>query len=380
MPALSSDQARINGAQPRMTELDLERLLMAIATNDRTNAELAVEFRKAPSTIYNLKVKYRDRIDDIRRKMTVDFTDLFIVRKAARLDDIQELRNLAWDQLRALLATNTLIDGRTGEVMAASVDAGQFKVFAELILKANRAVAEETGQLPQRVEGLGEQWTAKVLGVNGKGGIDYPAITQADRRWEAGAPERAAKRAQEKAAREQWHDEDHIRSIMRAGKSRRFATEYVQSERDRKDGFTPAECRQRARERRAAADYAEWVEALEVICEESVTQDLEGNPIRLDAAGLESERARIKEYWFPGDEPAHARVDAFFASWRYPDEDTEESEPVQILRMIVPDTTPTTADEAAEPDREPETSKADTAAEPDQVMQRLHADGWPNVG
>jgi hypothetical protein len=101
LPALSSDQARANGAQPRMSELELQRLLHAIAANDKTNAELAAEFGKAPSTVYNIKVKYRDQIDDIRRKWTVQFEDLWMTRKQGRLDDIQELRDLAWDQLRA---------------------------------------------------------------------------------------------------------------------------------------------------------------------------------------------------------------------------------------------------------------------------------------
>jgi DNA-binding CsgD family transcriptional regulator len=93
LPALSSDQARANGAQPRMSELELQRLLHACAANDKTNAELAAEFGKAPSTVYNIKVKYRDQIEDIRRKWTVQFEDLWMTRKQARLDDIQELRD-----------------------------------------------------------------------------------------------------------------------------------------------------------------------------------------------------------------------------------------------------------------------------------------------
>jgi hypothetical protein len=49
----------------------------------------------AGRVIANLKVKYRDEIAEISRKWTVQFEDLHMTRKQSRLDDIQELRNLA---------------------------------------------------------------------------------------------------------------------------------------------------------------------------------------------------------------------------------------------------------------------------------------------
>lgn len=73
-----------------------------------------------------------------------------------------------------------------------------------------------------------------------------------------------------------------------------------------------------------AADYAEAVANLELICEEAVTEDLEGNPVRLDAVGLEGARSYLKEHGFPGDEAAHVRIDRFFDDWKYPDEETDE--------------------------------------------------------
>lgn len=98
--------------------------------------------------------------------------------------------------------SGSVIDGRTGEVTTGPVDHRKLKALGELAIKAARAVAEETGQLPQRVDGLGQRWTAKVLGLNGKGGIDYPALVQAQALWEAGEPQRAAERALQKAVRE----------------------------------------------------------------------------------------------------------------------------------------------------------------------------------
>jgi hypothetical protein len=197
-----------------MSELDLERLLMAIAANDRTNAELAAEFNRAPSTIYNIKVKHRDRIDDLRRKMSVQFEDLFMTRKQARLHDIQHLRDIAWGQLQALLASNCVIDGRTGEVRAGPVDERKFKVFVELIIKANRNFAEECGQLPQRVEGLDQRFTLPVLGL-GSGSIDYAAAAQRRREREATAPQRAAEEQERREAARERTDA-FVRQLMAA--------------------------------------------------------------------------------------------------------------------------------------------------------------------
>jgi hypothetical protein len=135
LPALSSEQARFNGNQPRMSELELDSFLKDCAIGGFSKAELAKKYDKAPSTIANLKVKHRDRVEDLRRKWTVQFEDLHMTRKQSRLDDIQALRDLAWEQLRALLASNVVINGQTGEVMAGPVDERKFKAYVELILK-----------------------------------------------------------------------------------------------------------------------------------------------------------------------------------------------------------------------------------------------------
>jgi hypothetical protein len=135
----------------------------------------------------------------------VQFEDLTIVRKQARLDDLQDLRNLAWEQLRLLLEMGCVIDGRTGEVRQVPVDPRLFKAAADTIIKILRTVDETTGQLPQRVEGLDERWTRPVLGLGGGRGIDYAALARlaAERKaeWEAAAPEREAAEREREAER-----------------------------------------------------------------------------------------------------------------------------------------------------------------------------------
>jgi hypothetical protein len=143
----------------------------------------------------------------------VQFEDLTIVRKQARLDDLQDPRNIAWEQLRLLLEAGCVIDGRTDEVRRVPVDPRLFKAAADTIIKVLRTVDETTGQLPQRVDGLDPRWTSAVLGVNGNGGIDYPAIAQraVERKaeWEAAAPEREASEAERRereAEFERWRE------------------------------------------------------------------------------------------------------------------------------------------------------------------------------
>ena len=160
----------------------------------------------APGTIANLQTRKKEQIADIRRKRMVQFEDLTIVRKQARLDDLQDLRNLAWEQLRLLLETGCVIDGRTGEVRQVPVDPRLFKAAADTIIKILRTVDETTGQLPQRVEGLDERWTRPVLGLGGGGGIDCAALARlaAERKaeWEAAAPEREAAEREREAERQ----------------------------------------------------------------------------------------------------------------------------------------------------------------------------------
>ena len=170
-------------------------------------AEVALLFPAfAPGTIANLQTRKKEQIADIRRKRMVQFEDLTIVRKQARLDDLQDLRNLAWEQLRLLLETGCVIDGRTGEVRQVPVDPRLFKAAADTIIKILRTVDETTGQLPQRVEGLDERWTRPVLGLGGGGGIDCAALARlaAERKaeWEAAAPEREAAEREREAERQ----------------------------------------------------------------------------------------------------------------------------------------------------------------------------------
>jgi hypothetical protein len=395
---LTSEQASIIAARPRINPVEEEQMVRLFAEG-RTTAEVHLQFPQfAQGTIANLKTRKKEQVNELQRMITVQFEDIPTTRKQARLDGLWNLYRFAVRQLRLLEESSWVIDGETGETREIPVDGRLAKPYADMIFKALRHTAEETGQLPQRVEGLDEKWTPKLLGLDGNSGVDYPALVEAQAQWEAGAPLRAAKRAQEKAARDQWFDEDWVASMVRGGTSRKLAIETVHRYRDRKNGLSPEEVKRRVVERFRAAQYAEDVENLETICEESVTQDLDGNPKHLDAEGLERERVHLKKYWFPDDEAAHARVDCFFDGWRYPDaEDVDEvpvvaasqnDEPVpeekdvdvEVWRVMPP---LKSADEP-EPDPEPEPDQVGPlreafiqaladgrAADPDELVREL---------
>ena len=53
-----------------------------------------------------------------------------------------------------------MIDGRTGEVSIQLINERKVKVFSELILKANRAVAEELGRRTSRRKSYRASWIA----------------------------------------------------------------------------------------------------------------------------------------------------------------------------------------------------------------------------
>jgi hypothetical protein len=358
-----------------MSELEKQRLLRAIAAGGQTNAELAAEFNKAASTIYNLKVQYRDEIDELRRKWTVQFEDLWMARKQARLDDIQELRDIAWRHLRELEAARHLIDGQTGEVTVQLIAERKVKVFGELILKANRGFAEETGQLPNRVEGLDQRWTPQMLGLGNGGGIDYGAIAQRKREWDAAAPEREA------AARER---EAERQAQLESLKGAVLASVGLDGQGTEQWAFERWLVRDEQRLAQGLGPEDEWDEE--------------------DFAELRAELGRL----FPGDESMRARVERFIESATQDrDQDSseveesvpeasEESEPVQIFRAMPPVEEPIAEpvvaseapvvdedapvavepDDVGEPEQEP---VQDTPAEPERPVLELVRAGWTRM-
>jgi IS30 family transposase len=98
---LDSAQAKAMAAQPRLNPLERDELINLLAEG-KSNTELAVQFNKAPGTIANFKSRNKGEIAEVQRRRTVQFEDLWITRKQARLDHLEQLFTLVWDQIRML--------------------------------------------------------------------------------------------------------------------------------------------------------------------------------------------------------------------------------------------------------------------------------------
>lgn len=277
---LTSEQAKVIAARPRINPVE-EQQMISLFADGKKPAEVALQFPAfAPGTIANLQTRKKEQIAELRRKRMVQFEDLTIVRKQARLDDLQDLRNIAWEQLRLLLETGCVIDGRTGEVRRVPVDPRLFKAAADTIIKVLRTVDETTGQLPQRVDGLDSRYTAPVLGL-GNGTIDYPKAAQRRRDWEAAAPEREAAERERKAESDAFMASLKQRVLVAAGH-------------DEQDG-----------ERRA---FESWLAGEE----QRLAQGL-GLEEEWDVDDFAAVRADVERY-FPGDDVMRDRVERFIAT------------------------------------------------------------------
>jgi hypothetical protein len=272
-----------------------------------------------PGTIANLQTRKKEQIAELRRKRMVQFEDLTIVRKQARLDDLQDLRNIAWEQLRLLLETGCVIDGRTGEVRRVPVDPRLFKAAADTIIKVLRTVDETTGQLPQRVDGLDSRYTAPVLGL-GNGTIDYAKAGQRRREWEAAAPEREAAKRERDAVREAEMESLKQRMLVAAGLDKQGRDQRI---------------------------FENWL-ARE---EQRLVQGL-GLEEDWDVDDFAAVRADVERY-FPGDEVMRDRVERFIATASRKPETNEGEGEVQELYRMGPSRPEPVEDAVEEPAPEP---------------------------
>lgn len=317
---LDSAQAKVIAAQPRITPEERDQLISLLAEGKKP-AELAVRFNKAPGTIANFQTRNKGEINEQRRKRTVQFEDLFIVRKQARLDDYQDLRNIAMAQIRSLLGSCFVIDGQTGqpEFAADLVDHRKLKVYSDMVFKADKLAAEETGQLPQRVDGLDSRYTAPVLGL-GNGTIDYAKAAQRRRDWEAAAPEREAAARERDAVREAEMESLKQRMLVAAGVDKQGRDQRI---------------------------LENWL-ARE---EQRLAQGL-GLEEEWDVDDFAAVRADVERY-FPGDEVMRDRVERFIATASRKPETNEGEGEVQELYRMGPSRPEPVEDAVEEPAPEP---------------------------
>jgi hypothetical protein len=153
---LTTEQAVALNQRPRMTEAEVDQMIVMRA-NGMSAAEIAEQFPQyAAGTIFNKLSKRKAQVEDLRRANAVKFEDIPGVRKPSRVNDSWELRTAYRMLFRAHLDSCYASNPETGEqeFVEQLVDARKLKVYSDAILKANRAIAEELGQLPQAAPGL----------------------------------------------------------------------------------------------------------------------------------------------------------------------------------------------------------------------------------
>ena len=155
---LTTEQARELAQRPRMTEAEVEQMIMMRA-NGMSAAEIAEQFPQyAAGTIFNKLSKRKAQVEDLRRARTVQCrTFLAPVRRPASTTIGSCVRPRRW-LIQKHLESCYAADPVSGvlEFVEQLVDARKLKVYWDMVGKANRAIMIETGQQPQPAPGLNE--------------------------------------------------------------------------------------------------------------------------------------------------------------------------------------------------------------------------------
>jgi hypothetical protein len=182
---LTSEQAKAMNQRPRITAAEEQRMVQMWA-GGATNSEVYAEFPDhPPGTINNKKTKLRARIADRVRQEAVELVDSPNRRKPARIADNQRKRDRAVWLEDAHIASAFMLNPETGrkEFVESLVDARKLKVYWDAQERANLRIAEELGELPQRM--------AVQLETHGKATYEIPGldIGEVVRSWGQGSSE-----------------------------------------------------------------------------------------------------------------------------------------------------------------------------------------------
>jgi hypothetical protein len=295
--SLTSEQAKALSAAPRMTPEVVDQAVSMYAEG-ATDAEVHERFPTwAAGTFRNLRGRKKAEIDDLRRARTVQFTDIAGVRKQARLDDYWGQRTAYMMLFREHLASCLAINPVTGEkeFVEQLVDARKLKIYSDMIGKFNKLLALETGQLLTLDDGM----AAKVLGLDGKNGIDYPQIVTE-------LPERE----RQQQVRQEWHWHDMFQRYRSVTDDDADAREQVQRLKDRESGMSPREAfdarLERSLERQREENYGNF--------EQWITDHVVKAWTEYGIDGVTAdELAEDVKFWMPQADDVAAEVDEWFA-------------------------------------------------------------------
>ena len=305
---LTTEQAIALNARPRMTEAEVEQMIVMRA-NGMSAAEIAEQFPQyAAGTVFNKLSKRKAQVDDLRRARSVQFEDIPGVRKQTRVNDAWEERCtykfLVRAHLESCYATNPVTGER--EFVEQLVDARKLKVYSEMVFKANRIMMVEMGQQIAPLPAVGAVTESRrFAGADGAGGVDYGELVQKHAEWVAAEPER--ERA--KAVRQEWRWYDMLQRY-RSITDLEAAHEQVQRDKDKASGMSPHEYHQAIWDRKLERKRERNYEDFERFCANEVAGSFaEYGP---DGVTL-AEIAEGVKWSFPQTEEVQAEVDEWFA-------------------------------------------------------------------
>jgi hypothetical protein len=163
--SLTSEQAKALATRSRMP-LEVVDAAKQMYIKGASDAEVHERFPDwAAGTFRNRRRGWQAEIDAGKRLEAAQFADIPVVRKPARLQVLWDACRFALRQLWLLEEQSEVIDGRTGEVKRIPIDARLAKPYLSEIRSLMREIDATTGQRPGPVDGLDENWTLAVLGL-----------------------------------------------------------------------------------------------------------------------------------------------------------------------------------------------------------------------
>lgn len=140
------------------------QLIVDLAHSDKTQQELAEKYDVTQGAISQFATRHRAEIDEVRRNAEDKYAGIAIADKANRLATY-------WDILETALKPTPKVNGKGELVYGQPDENGERPVIMEIdgavALKALRNVAEELGELPNRVTLGGEVGIKTEYTING---------------------------------------------------------------------------------------------------------------------------------------------------------------------------------------------------------------------
>lgn len=155
-----------------------QRLIRELAEQKKTQAVLAKEYGVSHPSIVSFKQRHKRRIEAVRADLENEFAGLWIADKSARVAHyeatIEQLDAQIFRALEGLTDRESIVAQLMSGTAVEDIDvAGDISDTLTRLMKekarALRAVAEELGQLPSRVQvnlGAGTSATLKLEGVD----------------------------------------------------------------------------------------------------------------------------------------------------------------------------------------------------------------------